>query len=153
MGATARVFTVPEVQYASGANLGDSVTLIGADLDKESLKPGETLHLTLFWQARAAMESSYTVFTHVLDASNQIWAQRDNIPSQGERPTTGWVPQEVIQDDYDLVIDPNAPAGEYVLEVGMYDASQSSFPRLPVLNEAGEQVGDRILLGQITVLH
>jgi len=152
VGATTRVFTVPEVQYGSDANLGDVVTLIGADLDKETLEPGETLHLTLFWQARANMEVSYTVFTHVLDASNQIWAQQDSVPAEGERPTTGWVPQEVIQDDYDLVIKPDAPPGEYVLEVGMYDASQPGFPRLPVLNEAGEQVGDRILLGQITVI-
>ncbi len=144
--ATERVFTIPETQYPSGANFGEVVTLIGADLDATTVEPGGTLHLTLYWQARARMETSYTVFTHLLGDENRIWAQKDSLPAGGERLTTGWAPGEVIRDDYELVVKNDAPPGEYVVEVGLYDASRPDFPRLPVLDESGETVDTRVIV-------
>nr|NIO67670.1 hypothetical protein [Anaerolineae bacterium] len=149
--ATERVFTVPETQYPSGANLGDLVTLVGADLDRATVEPGETLHLTLYWQARTTMSKSYTVFTHLLDADSRIWAQQDGIPASGARPTTGWVPGEVIRDEVQLAVDPQAPPGDYVIEVGLYDAGDPALPRLSVLDEAGQPIDDRVLLAEVRV--
>jgi hypothetical protein len=148
---TERVFTVPETQYPSGANLGDLVTLVGADLDTATVGPGKTLHLTLYWQAQTTMSKSYTVFTHLLDADNHIWAQQDGIPASGAHPTTGWVPGEVIRDEYQLAVDPQTPPGNYVIEVGLYDASGPALPRLPVLDEAGQPIDDRVLLTKVRV--
>jgi len=149
--ATARVFTAPETRYPSGANLGDLVTLIGADLDRTTIKPGETLHLTLYWQTRVRIEKSYTVFTHLLDTDSHIWAQQDGIPVSGARPTTGWVPGEVVRDEYRLIVDPQAPPGNYVIEVGLYDASDPTLPRLAVLDRSGQPVDDRVLLAEVRV--
>jgi hypothetical protein len=149
--ATERVFTVPETQYPSGANLRDLVTLVGANLDRATVGPGETLHLTLYWQAQTRMERSYTVFTHLLDADSRIWAQQDGIPANGARPTTGWVPGEVISDEVQLAVDPQAPSGDYVIEVGLYDAGDPALPRLPVLDEADQPTDDRVLLAEVRV--
>lgn len=149
--ATERVFTVPETRYPSGANFGDLVTLVGADLDTATVGPGETLHLTLYWQARASMEKSYTVFTHLLDADSRIWAQQDRIPLSGARPTTGWTPGEVIRDEVQLAIDPQALPGDYIIEVGLYDAGDPALLRLPVFDEAGQPVDDRVLLAEVKV--
>jgi len=149
--ATERVFTVPETQHPSGANFGNLVTLIGADLDTATVEPGETLHLTLYWQAQTKMEKSYTVFTHLLDADSRIWAQQDGIPVSGTRPTTGWVPSEVIRDGYQLAVDPQAPPGDYVIEVGLYDAGDPALPRLSVLDEADQPIDDRVLLAEVRV--
>jgi hypothetical protein len=149
--ATERVFTVPETRYPSGANLGDLVTLIGADLDRATVGPGETLQLTLYWQARNTMSKSYTVFTHLLDADSRIWGQQDGIPVSGARPTTGWVPGEVIRDEVQLAVDPQAPPGDYVIEVGLYDAGDPALPRLSVLDEADQPIDDRVLLAEVRV--
>jgi hypothetical protein len=149
--ATERVFTVPETQYPSGANLGDLVTLVGADLDRATVEPGQTLHLTLYWQAQTRMKKSYTVFTHLLDADSRIWAQQDGIPASGARPTTGWVPGEVIRDEVQLAVAPQAPPGDYVIEVGLYDAGDPALPRLSVLDEAGQPIDDRVLLAEVRV--
>jgi mannosyltransferase len=165
--ATERVFSAPETQYPSGANFGDLVTLVGADLDKATVRPGETLHLTLYWQARTSMVKSYTVFTHLLDANSRVWAHQDGIPVRGSRPTTGWVPSEVIRDEVQLAVDPQTPAGDYVIEVGLYDAGDPALPRLPVLSpalstvegeaegavsdEAGQLIDDRVLLAEVRV--
>ena len=157
--ATERLFTAPETRYPSGANFGDLVTLVGADLDTATVGPGETLHLTLYWQARTSMVKPYTVFTHLLDADSRIWAQQDGIPVSGARPTTGWVPGEVIRDEVQLAVDPQAPPGDYVIEVGLYDAGDPALPRLPVLStvegpvsdEAGQPIDDRVLLAEVRV--
>lgn len=58
------------------ANLGNMVPLLGYDLDTHRLKPGDTLHLTLYWQALNKMEVNYAVFTHLIDEDNPIWSRR-----------------------------------------------------------------------------
>ena len=146
----ARVFSIPDIQHPVEATLGEAVRFLGYDLGSTEVKPGDALQLTLYWQALEEMEASYTVFTHLLDADNQIWGQRDSVPCRGEAPTTSWVKGEIITDEYDIVVDPEAPAGEYVIEIGMYDAGAGK--RAPVVsdNQAPEQ--DRVLLGAIHVL-
>jgi 4-amino-4-deoxy-L-arabinose transferase-like glycosyltransferase len=144
-----RRFTVPPIQHVVEANLGHRVKLLGYDLSAETLKAGDTLCLTLYWQAQRQMATSYTVFTHLLDKDSHIWGQKDSIPCDGTRPTTGWVEGEVIADEYNIVVQPDAPPGEYVIEVGMYEAETGQ--RLPVLDEEGQVQGDRVLLGKMVV--
>jgi len=64
------------------------IALVGYDLDRRTARPGETLHLTLYWQALTEMEEDYTVFTHVLGEEDHLWAQVDSQP-QAPQPTTG----------------------------------------------------------------
>ena len=144
-----RRMTLPSIEHQMQINLGDEVTFLGYDLDTTVVKPGDTLRLTLYWQARREIAGWYKVFTHLLDDENRIWAQKDSVPVGGTRPTTGWVKGEVIVDEYELTIDPGAPGGEYVLEIGMYEEGTNL--RLGVLNEEGQIVGDHILLGTVRV--
>jgi hypothetical protein len=146
-----RRFDVPEdIEHAVRANLGDHVTLLGYDLAETQVTPGGTLHLTLYWQAQQRMETSYKVFTHLLDAQNRIWGQRDSIPVGGTYPTTQWLPEEIVIDGYEIKAKPDTPAGEYVLETGMYEAATRE--RLPVFSPEGVPVpGNRVLLGKVGV--
>ena len=146
-----RRFIVPEgIQYPTRAQLADRVTLLGYDLDRTTVKVGGPLYLTLYWQAQRHMETSYKVFTHLLDAQNKIWGQRDSIPVGGTRPTTGWLEGEVIVDEYEIPVKPDAPSGEYVLEVGMYDALTGE--RLPVYINGQRLPEDRVLLEPLIVV-
>jgi len=144
-----RRFTVPAIQHPLVANLGNKVELLGYDLDRTSAKPGESLHLTLYWRALTAMDASYTIFTHLLDDESRIWGQKDNVPKAGTYPTTLWVEGEVVADEYEIVVKPDTPPGQYVIEVGMY--LPQSGQRLPVLDELGQVQGDRVLLGTVEI--
>jgi hypothetical protein len=144
-----REMTLPTVVKPMEVNLGHEVTFLGYDLTPTVVKPGDTLRLTLYWQARRETAKWYKVFTHLLDDQDRIWAQKDSVPVGGARPTTGWVRGEVIVDEYELTIDPDAPGGDYILEVGMYEEGTSQ--RLRVLNEEGQAVGDRILLEKVKI--
>jgi hypothetical protein len=127
-------------------NLGNKISLYGYDLSSDVVRPGETVHLTLYWRALDTMETSYTVFTHLLDSENRVRAQMDGLPQGGTRPTTGWVPEEYIRDEYELVLDTEALPGEHLIEVGMYDASTPDFQRLSLVDVAGNVLDNRIVL-------
>jgi 4-amino-4-deoxy-L-arabinose transferase-like glycosyltransferase len=144
-----RVFEVPPIQHPLTANLSNRVEFLGYDLPSGEIKAGDTLSLTLYWKAMAEMDTSYTVFVHVLDSENSVWGQRDSLPGEDSLPTTGWLPGEVIVDQYKVPIQPDAQPGQYVIEVGMYQAETGQ--RLPIINQKGQIVDDRVLLEEVTV--
>lgn len=156
--AISRRFDIPPIQHPQHANFGDGVTLLGYDLSvagcrskvesSPNLRP-ETcnLQLTLYWQARATMTTDYTVFVHVLGPDGRIWGQVDHAPGDGQRPTTGWLPDEVIVDRYTVPIAYDVPPGTYRIEVGLYEAASGQ--RLPAQAASGSLLPDnRVLLDQ-----
>jgi hypothetical protein len=145
-----REFALPSPAYPLTVNLGEEVTLLGYDLESEEAKPGGELHLVLYWQARREMSTSYTVFTHLLNEGGQIWGQKDNPPQGGKYPTTGWMEGEVVRDEYEIPISPDAPSGSYLLEVGMYQAETGA--RLPAFDEKGNRLeGNTVILATIQI--
>jgi hypothetical protein len=105
-----RSFERPPMVQAVDAAISPAVTLLGYDL-----APGGA-GLTLYWRAEALMDRSYAAFVHVLGPDGGLVAQADRVPGGGARPTTGWLPGEVIADVYDLPV-----AGAAALRVGLYD--------------------------------
>jgi hypothetical protein len=144
------LFTVPEVHFPMWADIAHRVAFLGYDLDRTVIEPGSVLHLTLYWQALATMDTSYTVFTHLLDAEGHVRGQKDSIPCNGVCPTTSWLKGEVIIVEYEIAVDPNAPVGEYQIEAGMYDSKSVS--RLPAFDEVGNRLPDDRILLESTII-
>jgi mannosyltransferase len=139
------------IQHPVHADLGGQVRLLGYALSTGQLAPGDTLLLTLYWQALLPMAERYTVFTHLLDAREQIQAQVDSEPQGGGLPTDRWEAGQIIQDNYALTLSKDAAPGPHSLEVGMYRLDDLT--RLPVVDaDSGAALGDRVLLGTVEVL-
>ena len=68
--------------------------------------------------------------------------QEDHTPLRGERPTRGWLQGEVITDRYDLVISPDASAGDYSVEVGLYEKAGERW----LVSEPEEWRGDNSVI-------
>lgn len=128
--------------------LGDDIHLLGYRLEGDDgdlvFAPGETVHLTLYWQTPAPIYQDYTVFTYLLDATGWLRGQQDNPPVYGTYPTGQWVAGEIVVDKYDITLEAGAPPGKYALELGMYDPA--TVERLPVRSAGGPSLGDRVLL-------
>jgi mannosyltransferase len=123
--------------------LDNGIVLEGYRLASRSLKPGETLALTLVWRAdQAPTADRWKVFTHILDAGSKVVAQRDAEPADNLRPTTTWQPGERIDDNYGIVVPADLPAGSYTLEIGMYAGEKRA---------TFQGQGDHLVLGQIQV--
>ena len=97
-----------------------TIALLGYDVSTESLQPGDTLRLTLYWQSLEPMTVPYTVFTHVVGQDNDVIGQRDNMPLLDAAPTTCWIPGEIVADPYEIEISPEADPGSYRLTTGFY---------------------------------
>ena len=142
-------FTPPAIQRPLDANLDNQVKLLGYDLGATSVRAGGAVHLTLYWQALAEMDESYTVFTHLLDKGNLIRGQKDSLPLNGALPTSCWVRDEIIVDRYDIPIQPDTPPGPYAIEIGMYQSETGQ--RLAVIGQEGQTMDNRVLLEEMTV--
>lgn len=110
VAALDRTYAVPPMQHPGPTDLGPAVQLLGYDLDPA------TGALTLYWQTRALLDRRYTVFVQALGPDGAVLAQADETPAGGARPTTSWLPGEVITDAYTLPL-----AGAAQLSVGLYD--------------------------------
>jgi hypothetical protein len=136
-----RLTAPPAMPHSVGASFGGQVALLGYAVEGEAaeglttVESGQTLQLTLYWQARQPPDKSYTVFVHLVGAGERIVGQQDSVPVGGTYPTTLWVPGEIVVDEYALTVKPEAPAGRYRLAVGLYDATTST--RLLVSDAAG----------------
>src|SRR5205807_1619410 len=80
---------VPTVQYARLARLGTSISWLGYDLLRDSVEPGEALHITLYWGAEQQTSVVYSAFAHLVDEHANLYAQQDNL-HPGGAPTTTW---------------------------------------------------------------
>lgn len=138
-----------------GAQFGDSIRLVGYDLDKTVARPGDTIGLTLYWSSDGDIRQRYKVFTHLLGdvfnatAGNFLWGQADNEPAANTRPTTTWRGAEMIVDEYTIPVAPDAPPGKYRLEIGLYNPVTGE--RLALLNPEGAEAGDHLILTEIEI--
>jgi len=126
-----------DIEHPLVAELGGKVRLLGYNIES-GFRPGDNIHLTLFWECLAEMKQSYTVFTHLTDDKGTLWGQKDNPPVDGFYPTTKWQAGEIVWDQYDLLISPDAPVGDYKIKVGMYLAGTGE--RLPVNGDDAVQL-------------
>lgn len=150
-GETAPATAPP--QNSSQAIFGDVVQLRGFNLPHLIDAPGNTLPLTLYWQAIDPPHANLRVFVHLVDpnradSAEGIVAQADSAPHQGVYPFWVWQPGEAVSDTLLLTIPPDASPGQYLLLVGLYDAAAGQ--RLPITG--GEDFGaSRLLLTTIIV--
>ncbi len=133
------------------------LALVGYALEPRSGLPGDTLHVKLYWQALSKMDHDYTVFVHLLGEKGRLWGQKDRPPQDGAAPTSGWEPGAIIEDEYDVQINPDAPPGLFDVEVGVYlppdpdRENGANGQRLGVLAEGGRLDADHVLLTRARV--
>jgi hypothetical protein len=135
--ADEHIFTPPSITYPLDVRFGQVAKLIGYDLPSqtpEEISANTPITLTLYWQAlEGAIDTNYTVFTHILAADGHLVGGHDGPPAGGARPTLGWITDEIITDQHVMTF--REPyVGPARIEVGLYDPI--TLERVPV--EGGE---------------
>ena len=110
-----RTFTPPELTHPVNQPLGEVATLLGAILSEDLTT------VELVWRAESETAVSYRVFLHLIGPEGQIVAQSDGEPAHWSRPTTGWLPGEIVVDERTLALPDPLPLGDYRLVTGLYD--------------------------------
>ena len=140
----------PRMAHARDDRLGEAIRLLGYDLEPRTVAPGETLQLTLYWQAVDMPEGNYKVFNHLVGADEFLAGQQDGLPGGSVVLTGEWLPGEVVVDRYEIQIQEETAPGEVVLYTGMYRSDDGW--RLPAVDGAGQRwLNDMIALDTISV--
>jgi mannosyltransferase len=147
--ALAAPAAAPAARSGSGARFGDHITLQGYSLQSATLKPGDILQLTLFWQTDAPLDARYKVFVHLYAEPNQPpLAQQDGEPGGGLAPSNTWAVGAAIPDNHGVLIPGDLPPGRYQLMIGLYELFTGD--RQPITLDNVPQ-GDRLTLETITI--
>ncbi|MFN8483659.1 MAG: glycosyltransferase family 39 protein [Anaerolineae bacterium] len=146
----AKRFEPGPIQTERAARLGTAIALLGYDVAPAQPTAGGSLDVMLHWRAVAAPDTSYARFLHLVDTAGQIRAQADSAPADGQRPTTGWVGDEVVSDRVRLSLPADLPPGRYRLVTGLYDPA--TLARLPAVDDGGRPLADNaVVLGEIEI--
>ncbi len=130
------------------------IQVLGYQISSDHVHPGGTLAVRLVWRVLDPMTQEYTAFVHLLGevvnpaTGSVLWAQDDHQPgytTTATYPTDRWFPEEILIDQFQLVIPDDIPIGDYQLTTGFYDLET-----LQRLSRSDAQ-GDVVVLGTITV--
>jgi hypothetical protein len=109
--------------------LGKPVTVLGdgvaiADVEVRSLGPGQ-VDVVVWWKALARPRQDYSSFVHAYGDETAILpdtvvGQSDqSAPVYGWRPTSGWIPGEIVREHHAITYSPSGPPPR-LLRIGMY---------------------------------
>jgi len=127
------------------------VRLLGYSLDKRGaegqpdvpLFPGDTLRITLFWQAQAAPGFDLELALTLLKGS-QVQTQIKATPTDGLYPASRWSAGEVIRDAHDFPLSANLPPGHYRFRMTVSRAGGDTLSpalTIPITLQAGRGQG------------
>jgi len=135
----ARTYTRPAASLPQRApsvptslEIGDGIRLAGYDAQTATLASGKMLYVQLYWDVLTPPTQQWTVFIHLLaeeTAGNAIQvAGVDSLPGAGSLPAARWQPGWRILDEYQIPLPADLPAGDYALEIGLYNEQNQRLP-------------------------
>lgn len=131
------------------AEFDGQLRLLGYDLQPIPASPGDTLRLTLYWEAMGRVKTNYSTFAQLIGPDGQVYAQHDHLTGHDAYPTSHWQPEALVRNEHALLISPDAPSGVYTIIVGLY-INEGNLPRLPLTYPAGS-MNNALILDSIEI--
>ncbi len=127
------------------------IELLGAEIDRSSVQPGDPIRVTLYWRALQSIDQSYVEFVHLIDRDGIIVAQRDTWPGRGMFPTVLWQAGDTFADSLTLdVPDAAFASNDAKIQVGLFADDGT---RLHALDASGRELDqDAVPLNQVSIL-
>lgn len=122
------------------------VKLLGYRLSPAAIQPGQTLSVTLYWQAQQVLGEDDTAHVSIQAflGENRIVLQ-NGVPVGGARPVTSWRPGEVVVDEWHLQLPADLPVPAAIrLDVNLFNPD--TLVTWQAQNLAGEDVPGQIAL-------
>ncbi len=134
----------PAFRQERRAEFGNELALTGFDLSSTSPQPGETLEVTLHWQALEQAGPAYTALLHLVGPDGIGAAGVDQLVLDGLYQADLWPKDMNLPDRHELPLPSDLAPGRYRLELGLYPPGQDGAPLL-----VGDE--DRLPLALVTI--
>lgn len=109
---------------------GETLHLCGYAVSTDRAAPGEEISVTFWWEIPHPVERAANSFVHLIGPTvnpatgTPLWGQEDK-----QMGINWWRPGGLYRDTYTFRVAPDAPPGEYRLEVGWWDPqTQQRYP-------------------------
>jgi hypothetical protein len=109
--------SLPDVVYPFDKWAGQTIHFLGFDLDRTSLRVGETAYLTLYMSAPRELSDYYMPHLAVGDRQYR-WTTDTRLN------TPWWQPNEIIVERFPVTVPFGTPPGDYPLALGFSNLSQ-----------------------------
>ena len=107
---------------AVDADVSPTARIVAVEGDQGIVAPGETVSLTLIWQATGYSSRDLQSGVRLVpEGGDQIVAERWSRPDRERTPTGKWIVGEIVPDAISLRVPPNARPGRYRLLAGLRD--------------------------------
>lgn len=113
------------VQIPLAADFGPRLRLLGYTLGDGPFKAGESLPLTLFWQALADAPEAVTAQFELQDAAGQTVFSQTEPPLW---PAPQWHQGDTFRDPHQLLLPPDLPPGQYRLSLALLNTAGQPLP-------------------------
>ena len=131
-GTAPKLPPAPPAEVKSGANFGDAFELTNVILNPSRGTPGEPVRVTANFKVNAKLDRDYIIFVHVEDVDGRVDRLNVDHPPRS-KPTSQWVPGEIVQDTFDIPSPPQMPVRGLSLVLGFWDPKTDQ--RLTIKNK------------------
>lgn len=134
-----------EIAHRTDVRFGGELDLLGYDLPKSAVGPGEELEIALYWRAVVSIRRDYVASVQLLGPGNSRLAQEDRLLGLGGYPTSLWRAGDAFRETYRLRV-PSDAAGPALsgVRVAVYPSGQT---------ELQAEDGRGHLLGEVVPAH
>ena len=142
--------SLPEEMTRANLSFGEtSITLLGGHIEVDSAWAGDSVPLSLYWQASEPPQDDYLSFLQILGRDMDPVAGVDCYPGGGTFPPTLWRPGVIYRDRVELPVAAGAQAPTAgVLHAGLYSEDRE---RLPVRRSPDEPPVTLALLDRVAI--
>ncbi len=141
----------PTPRFPIGAIIEDQVKLIGVDIDKTEVAPGETVTVTWYIEGLADKPGDNSLFVHFQGRKNDraAWMNLDHHPIEGLFPLRKLAKGQIIRDVQTFTVKSGFPPGEAHLYWGLWRGEY----RLKVSNpdQVKHDAENRVIAAAFTV--
>lgn len=135
-----RPITIGPPQRESDVVLDDTLRVRGFSLLAGERFAGEPITLGVQYEPLARLERDYTTSLQLFNqAGDKIAQGNDHIPGEGEYPPTRWRPGQVVQDRFEIDLDPELKTDIYNVMLSVYDSA------------SGEELGGLTQIGTLRI--
>jgi hypothetical protein len=132
---------------ALDVTLGPELFLLGYRVDDSAMEPGGVLKVELFWLARRRIATDYTAHLTVLGCDGALVASHMSYLGGGIRPTSLWVPGDVVVDRLHLRVAEDATAPT-AADVRLSIYAEPGAEPVPGVDPHGNPLGGNIRVTQ-----
>ena len=114
-----------DATFSLSRGASSEVKLLGYTISQDELSAGETIFVSLYWQALQQTSEDYEIFVQILDEQGQVVGSTHDFPYNGMYRSRIWKTDEVTATQHWLKLADELPVGRYSLRTGLYRLLQN----------------------------